>query len=1142
MIGPAAAIRGPLVALDFVTGELDRRFSGRLGEASADKAAGRFASWWVRSSAALGPASGLQAVVEVGALPLLRLCGFQIEHVAVMHHDRHAVATLQSPSGTPVAALVAPWGEDLDLTWRRTVRHGLSSRSRWCLSFNGRSLRITDAARAYARRFVEADLATCRHESGGFRVFWALFRAAAFETRGGHHGRPSLIDEIVDASRQHGARVSTDLRHGVRTALASIEQTLRGRPAEPSHREQALTLIYRILFLLYAEARSLVPLWHPVYRESYSVEALRESIERGETPTGYWEALQAISRMARQGCQWQSLRVTPFNGRLFAPGATPLGERPSLDDGTVRQVLVALTTRPVRGGGRRRVAYGDLGVDELGSIYEWVLDEPPAAPTADLRTSARALAPTSVATEAPAGSPVDSRTGLRNGARAAQARTRKSTGTFYTPRSLTDYLVRRTLSPLTEGRSSAEVLALRVLDPAMGSGALLVAACRHLASAYETALIKEEQFRPGDIGERDRAGFRRLVAQRCLFGVDANPMAVQLARLSLWLATLAVDVPLTFLDHHLRSGDSLVGASPWDLARQASGLARRQMAVVHPLPLFGDDEMERTLARVVPVRLRIAEEPGDSLDALHGKQASLSELDAPSSPLSLAKAVADLWCASWFWPPGDRPPPAAFDELVAAVRGGRCALPSSLRDRWLEDGKAIARRLGCFHWVLEFPEVFAGADGLVRDGSGFDAIIGNPPWGMIRNDAPDEDGRSTALAGAADLARFARAAGIYRTAGAGQINRYQLFVERALSLARPGGRVGLIVPWGLAADHGSAGLRRELFGRCETDAIVGIDNRRAVFPIHRGLRVAIWTATRGGSTTRVRARLGVDDQQVLDTLPGRGGDLGSFPVRLSLELIRRVSGTSLAVPDVRSAEDVALVDRLCSTWPPLASVDGWHVTFGRELNASDDRPHFSESFDGPLIVEGKAVGPFAVDLSRCRLRFDGARLAGSRSLQTAAARQRLCYRDVASATNRQTLIAAMLPPGTLSTHTLFCLKTALALDAQWLLCGLLNSFVVNYLVRLRVTTHVTVALVESLPVPRPDAGDDDARAVGRIAEALSRAPNASGPAFCRLQAHAARLFRLSKEEFAHVISTFPLADETDRRESLLQLANLGVRA
>src|SRR5471030_3290310 len=225
-----------------------------------------------------------------------------------------------------------------------------------------------------------------------------------------------------------------------------------------------------MLFLLFAEARALVPLWHPIYRESYSIEALRDAAERPEGPSvrarGLWDALRAIARLAHAGCHAGDLRVTPFNGRLFAPARTPLAERRDLNDASARHAVLALATRPAAGGiGREPIAYRDLGVEQIGAVYETLLDFEPRVhrPAADRRSR------TTLEVTLERGSGV-----------------RKATGSFYTPQPIADYLVRRTLEPLVHGAAPEEVLQLRVVDPAMGSGAFLVAACRYLASAYET--------------------------------------------------------------------------------------------------------------------------------------------------------------------------------------------------------------------------------------------------------------------------------------------------------------------------------------------------------------------------------------------------------------------------------------------------------------------------------------------------------------------------------------------------------------------------------------------------------------------------------------------------------------------------------
>ena len=387
-------------------------------------------------------------------------------------------------------------------------------------------------------------------------------------------------------------------------------------------------------------------------------------------------------------------------------------------------------------------------------------------------------------------------------------------------------------------------------------------------------------------------------------------------------------------------------------------------------------------------------------------------------------------------------------------------------------------------------------------------MIGNPPWDVIP---------------AGDVLRFTRDAGSYAAQGDGHANHYQLFVERALSLTRPGGRVGLVVPSGLATDHGSAPLRRALLTRCDVDAIAGFDNHRGVFPIHRSVRFLLVSATAGSATRSISCRLGLDDPAVLESAGDEPAPRSPwFPVRLSPEALERLSGPSLTIPHFRSVRDVAIAERAAALFPPLGDPAGWSAHFGRELNATDDRDAFRGPGRGLPIIDGKHVSPFRVDRSRSGRTISAAD-ASRRLRSDRHEHARLCYRDVASATNRVTLIAAVLPPDCVSTHTVFCLRTPLALRHQYFLCGLFNSFVVNYLVRLRVTSHVTTAVVERLPIPTMDTAPAAAREIAAIARRLARRDDAA--ACARLHAVAAKLYQLTAEEFEHVLDTFPLIDE-----------------
>src|SRR5262249_49945750 len=263
-------------------------------------------------------------------------------------------------------------------------------------------------------------------------------------------------------------------------------------------------------------------------------------------------------------------------------------------------------------------------------------------------------------------------------------------------------------------------------------------------------------------------------------------------------------------------------------------------------------------------------------------------------------------------------------------------------------------------------------------------------------------------------------------------------------------------------DFGNRSLRKRLFESCDVDAIVGFENQQSVFPVHRSLRFILMTASRGAPTRSVACRLGERDPAVLEAVGEESATRSSwFHVHLSRALLKRLSGDDLSIPNIRSPLDLSIVERAATLFAPLGSRAGWDIRFGRELNATDDRSHFKASGVGLPVVEGKQIEPFKVDLHSGRYSVTPAD-ARRRLAQGRYEHRRLAYRDVASATNRLTLIAAILPAGCVSTHTVFCLRTALPLRAQHFLCGLFNSFVVNYLTRLRVTTHVTTAIVEGL--------------------------------------------------------------------------------
>jgi hypothetical protein len=324
-----------------------------------------------------------------------------------------------------------------------------------------------------------------------------------------------------------------------------------------------------------------------------------------------------------------------------------------------------------------------------------------------------------------------------------------------------------------------------------------------------------------------------------------------------------------------------------------------------------------------------------------------------------------------------------------------------------------------------------------------------------------------------------------------------------LALVRPGGRIGVVLPWGLATDSGASALRHRLIGRDGLDSIVGFDNTEGIFPIHRGLRFMVMVAAPGRSAGEIRARFGVRDLQTLEDLPGRdrAGSESAFPIRLTADTLRKAGGVSLRIPDARGQRDLDLLRRAAESYPRLGDASGWSVAFGRELNATEDADAFGA--DGLPVLEGKHIRPFGVDVNaatkRIRLEEASRRLRGEPFLHA-----RLGYRDVSGAGNRFALIAAIIPQGAVTTHTLYCLRNRLPMDEQHFLCGLFNSTTVNRMMRMLMGGHITTDLIESLPAPVWQATSRQRRLAKLAARVETRPGDAA--ALAELNAIAAAIY------------------------------------
>jgi hypothetical protein len=605
------------------------------------------------------------------------------------------------------------------------------------------------------------------------------------------------LPKLLARSREAQNKVSAELAEQVLGALHELLRAFHAADpqriealakSDPHHLyEGLLTTLMRLVFLLYAEDRELMPTQRTgaaveVYEQGYSVRGLYARLveDRALHPdtmderVGGWGRLLALFRLVHGGFgSW----ITARGGKLFDPDAFPFlegrdaGEPRSpaavlpIRDGAILRILeglMTIETKAVTGERvRERLSYRSLDVEQIGSVYEIVmgfkvelasgpmiaikgeknlpvfvdidllgkktgadrqkfLKEWGVAPTGRKLDAIKRATSVQELTEAlaaicdPRGSPGGHVTAA-NSPILQPTDERRRTGSHYTPRSLTEPIVRYALEPafarLGPEATPEQILDLKVCDPAMGSGAFLVEACRALAARLVKAWECWPAQKPANIpdDENENLHAQRLVAQRCLYGVDKNPLATDLAKLSLWLATLARDHEFTFLDHALKSGDSLVG------------LTEAQIKAVHwdasklGLPLF-QRTVEQCVAEVMKGRAEIQAAPDDTVRAI--QEARHRNLE---KRIKDVRIIGDAVIAAFF----AESKPRARERKRAEVES---RLTGSLDAAWdeLADVAATLKQgtyqLTPFHWGIEFPEVFA------RGNAGFDAIIGNPPF------------------------------------------------------------------------------------------------------------------------------------------------------------------------------------------------------------------------------------------------------------------------------------------------------------------------------------------------------------------------------------------------------------------------------
>jgi hypothetical protein len=766
-----------------------------------------------------------------------------------------------------------------------------SDKHLWAFVSNGLRLRILRNSVSLTRQaYVEFDLEAMMNGEvyADFVLLWLLCHQSRVEA---DKPEECWLEKWSRTAQEQGTRALDQLRKGVEEAIAALGQGFLSHPANRELRQklqsgtlstqdyyrQLLRLVYRLLFLFVAEDREL--LFNPKadvaakerYTQYYSTARLRHLAERrcGTRHADLFYGLRLVMEKLGSEAGCSELGLPALGSFLWSTQAISDLEACQIANGDLLagvRALAFITTRH----GRRPVDYKNLNSKELGSVYESLLELHP-----ELNASAGTF---------------KLKTAIGN--------ERKTTGSYYTPESLVQCLLDSALDPVLDEAvkqpdPEAAILNLKVCDPACGSGHFLIAAAHRIAKRLAAVRTGDEEPAPKAI----RTALRDAIGH-CIYGVDVNPMAVELCKVALWMEALEPGKPLSFLDHHIQCGNSLLGATP--------ALLRKGIPDEAFNPIEGDDkavcskykrqnreQRKGQLSLFAPnlqpwERLRdlatgmlnldaIAD---DSISGVRQKQEKYESL-VKSSPYLFNHFLADTWCAAFVWKKqtSDELPYPITEEVFRQIERSPYNVPD-----WLHrEVERLANQYNFFHWHLVFPDVFQIlADGEEPENEragwcgGFDVVLGNPPWERIKLEekqwfatprpdiasAPNAATRRRMIAAlktedpalyaaflddrrqAEGESHFVRDSGRYPLCGRGDVNTYAIFAETNRLILGGTGRVGCIVPSGIAIDDTTKFFFQDLMESKSLASLYDFENREAIFPsVHRSYKFCLLTIT-----------------------------------------------------------------------------------------------------------------------------------------------------------------------------------------------------------------------------------------------------------------------------------------------------------
>lgn len=761
----------------------------------------------------------------------------------------------------------------------------------WGVVSNGLRLRLLrDNASLTRQAFVEFDLEAMMEGEvySDFVLLWLLLHESRFEAEA---PADCWLERWMKEAEAQGTRALDHLRDGVERAITALGEGFLAQPSNGDLREGLRTggietqqyyrlllrLVYRLLFLFVAEGRDLLlsPDADTAARERYvsyySMDRLRRLAERsrGTSHPDLFESLKVVMG-ALDESGLPTLGLPALGSMLWSREAIgELGECRIANHHLLRAIRALAFVESADDRVIRPVDYRNLGPEELGSIYESLLELHPA-----LNVDAGSF---ELAT--------------------AGGHERKTTGSYYTPTPLITSLLDTALEPVLDDAvrqrprgSDREraLLSLKVVDPACGSGHFLLAAAQRIARRLAAARTGDDEPSPG----ATRAAVRDVIAN-CIYAVDVNPMAVELCKVSLWMEALDPGRPLSFLDHRIQCGHSLLGATPRLLSEgipdaaykpiegddkkvAASWRGRNKRERGGQLSLALEEEVANLQAPLTAGVSDVERAGGDSIGAVREQERRYRAL-VESPDMRRARLAADAWCSAFVTVKADGEP-----AITERVRRQLAADPDGVAPAVRERVEQLGAQFRFLHWHLAFPDVF----GVPRDGEtadngetgwigGFDVVLGNPPWDQLqfqetewfaarqpeiaalpgerrKNKIAELAGSDPILNGqyreavreVANVTHLVRNGARFPLCGRGRVNTYSVFAETMRSLIAPSGRAGVIVPTGIATDDTTKAFFASLVDGHSLVSLYDFENAAPIFPgVHRSYKFCLLTMT-----------------------------------------------------------------------------------------------------------------------------------------------------------------------------------------------------------------------------------------------------------------------------------------------------------